>query len=116
MTKDLEQLREENKQLSQAHDKEIAAREGAEQKLAQVKSDLAKAQSEIEDKQYYIVVHILCMYVCIIVPGWIHGKGSQHYCYFILSQYFRSTSECSNYNLTALIEYLTALLESIDIS
>ena len=84
MTKDLEQLREENKQLLQAHDKEIAAREDAEHKLAQVRSDLAKAQSEIEeDKEYYIVVHMLCMYVCMIVPGWIHGKGSQHYCYFI---------------------------------
>ena len=34
----------------------------------------------------------------------------------ILSQYFRSANEYSNCNLTALIECVTALLESIDIS
>ena len=64
----MEQVREENKQLLIARDNEIAAREGAEQKLAQVKSDLAK---EMEDRQYYIVV----CYVCVIQRQ-IYGRGT----------------------------------------
>ena len=55
----MEQLREENKQLLQARDQEIAAREGAKLKLAKVQSDLAMAQ--------------VC-YVCMIVQdGFLGG-------------------------------------------
>ena len=66
----MERLQEENKQLLQARDKEIATREGAEQKLAQVKSDLAKAQSDIENQQYYMVVCYMYMYDCTGMSSW----------------------------------------------
>ena len=59
--KEMERLKEENKQLLQTCDKEIATREDAEQKLANAKSDLAKAKSEIEDKFYLVVSTCMCI-------------------------------------------------------
>ena len=61
--KEIEQLKEENKQLSQSRDGEVAKWEDVEQKLAQTKVDLAEAQATVDNKDYCVVVSIciLCI-------------------------------------------------------
>lgn len=58
--KEIEQLKEENKRLSQSRDEEVTKWEIVEQKLAQTKVDLAEAQATVDVVSIYVY-----SYICI---------------------------------------------------
>ena len=62
----MDKLKEENKQLSQSRDDEVAKWVDVEQKLAETKLDLAEAQTKVDNKDFCVVVSMY-KYMCFIL-------------------------------------------------